>query len=64
MLENRILLRIPETAEALGLSRSRIYELIGDGTIPTIRIGRSIRVPRRALDEWVEQQLGRDDKES
>lgn len=47
-----IMLRPREVAELLRLSRSEVYRLIERGTIPAVRIGRSVRVPRR----WVEAQ--------
>jgi excisionase family DNA binding protein len=48
-----VLLRAVEVSRLLGLSRSQVYEMMGDGRLPIIRIGRSIRVPKRALSEWI-----------
>ena len=45
-----------EVANVLGVGRNRAYMLMSSGEIPSIRIGRSIRVRREALDEWIEQQ--------
>jgi len=47
-----IMLRAAEVALLLGISRSTVFRLIESGEIPAVRIGRSIRVPRR----WVLQQ--------
>jgi excisionase family DNA binding protein len=55
---NRLLLRPNEAAELLGVSRSRAYELIASGQVPSIRIGASVRVPVDALRTWIAQQLG------
>ncbi len=52
----RLLLRIPEVAEVLGLGRTKIYELIAAGAFPTIRVGRAVRVSVTALQKWVEEQ--------
>jgi len=30
-----------------------VYELIARGELPVIRIGRLVRVPRPALEEWI-----------
>ncbi len=49
-------LKVPEVAEVLRIARSRAYELVGSGEIPSIRIGRSVRVSRRELDRWLESQ--------
>ena len=55
--EGRLLLRPAEAAEAIGVSRARAYELIAQGTLPSIRIGSSIRVPVDALRHWITEQL-------
>ncbi len=53
----RILLTIPETAAALGVSRSVVYELLLAGALPSVKIGRSRRVPVSALHEYVALSL-------
>jgi excisionase family DNA binding protein len=52
----RLLLRPAEAAEILGVSRSKLYELIAQGKIPSVRLdeGRLIRVPVAALKALVE----------
>ncbi len=45
-----ITLRVEEAAELLGISRSLGYELVASGQLPSVRLGRRIVVPRRALD--------------
>ena len=52
-----LLLRPATVAEELEVSRSRAYELIKSGAIPSVRIGNSLRVPRAALERMIEQQL-------
>ena len=46
-----MLLRADEVAYYLGISRSAAYKLISSKTLPVVRIGRSVRVPRRAVEE-------------
>lgn len=53
---HKILLKPAEAAETLGIGRTRVYEMLGSGELPSIRIGRSIRVPVAALERWVEDQ--------
>lgn len=53
MTAEKLLLRIPEVADSLGLSRARVYELVASGELPSIRDGRAVRVPRHALVEWI-----------
>ena len=43
--------RISESAKFLGISRSLVYRLINSGVLPTVRIGRSRRIPIRAVRE-------------
>ena len=43
--------RISESAKFLGISRSFVYRLINSGVLPTVRIGRSRRIPIRAVRE-------------
>ncbi len=56
MDEQREYLKVPEVAEVLRIARSRAYELVTDGKIPSVRIGRSIRVSRRELEKRLEDQ--------
>ncbi|MBA3688377.1 MAG: helix-turn-helix domain-containing protein [Chloroflexi bacterium] len=53
---DRALLRVEEAAEMLGISRARAYELAASGALPSVRIGRSRRVPVRQLEEWIEER--------
>jgi excisionase family DNA binding protein len=55
--DDRALMRVEEAAAMLAISRARAYSLVQSGVIPSIRLGRSLRVPVRQLREWVEQQL-------
>ena len=53
-LSERQALTVPEVAGLLGISTSKTYELVRDGTIPSVRLGTMLRVPRRALEELME----------
>jgi excisionase family DNA binding protein len=54
---DKLLLRPIEAAEAIGIGRSKVYELLASGGLPSIRIGGSIRVPLAALQLWIDRQL-------
>ena len=54
---DKLLLRPVECADVLGLSRSKVYELLASRTLPHIRIGSSVRIPTRALRIWIKRQL-------
>jgi excisionase family DNA binding protein len=49
----RLLLTVPEAAAALAISRSKLYELLTAGTIPSIRIDGSRRIPVAALQAYI-----------
>ena len=57
----KILLTIREAGEAIGIGKSKMYELIREGEIPILRIGRAVRIPAADLRLWVSRQLQRDD---
>jgi Helix-turn-helix domain len=49
--ESPLTISVPEAGEKyFGLSRNGAYDAAARGDIPTIRIGRLLRVPVRALD--------------
>ena len=43
------LLTIQEAALFLSISRSKLYELMDNGELTFVKLGRSRRIPRRAL---------------
>jgi len=55
---SRSLLTVEEAAAVLRIGRNMCYELIRQGQIPHVRLGRLIRVPRFGLESWVAQQSG------
>ena len=48
------LLRIERVAEILAVTTARAYELARTGVIPTVRLGRQIRVDANRLQEWID----------
>ena len=42
-----------ETAEYLGIGRNQTYNLINNGILPAVKIGRQFRVPIKALEKWL-----------
>jgi excisionase family DNA binding protein len=47
------LVTLPAAARLLGVSRSKLYELVAAGELPTVRIGRSRRVAVSDLEVFV-----------
>ena len=52
----KLLLKPSEAAEVLGIGRSLIYELIARREIPSVRLGRCIRIRRDSLEQWLKEQ--------
>ncbi|MGE5593427.1 MAG: helix-turn-helix domain-containing protein [Betaproteobacteria bacterium] len=56
---DRMLLKVSEAAEALGISRSHAYELIQAGKLPVVRLGGAVRVPKPWIEKFVAEQVAR-----
>lgn len=52
--ENCLVFDVPTAGAMLGLSRNAAYEAAKRGDIPTIRIGKLIRVPKAAFNRMLE----------
>ena len=50
------LLKIEDAARVLSLGRSKTYQLVMEGAIPSIHIGRSRRIPVAALERWIDER--------
>lgn len=53
----KLLLRVDEAAALCGLSRAFMYKIINRGEVPVIRIGRTTRIPRVWLENWIASQV-------
>jgi excisionase family DNA binding protein len=54
---DRLTLRPVEVGESLGIGRSKVYELLASGELPSIRVGGVVRVPVDALRAWIARHL-------
>jgi len=52
----KLLLSIPGAAERLSIGRSKLYELLTNGEIAPIRIGRAVRIPADELHAFVARE--------
>jgi excisionase family DNA binding protein len=57
LMPEPLLLKVEEAARRLSLSRTKVYELMESGELPSIKIGTARRIPRIALDEFIARQL-------
>lgn len=53
MSESRKFLRPSQLAPQLGVTTSRVYQLIAAGEIPVVRVGGALRIPRAAWETWL-----------
>lgn len=58
----KLLLSPMDVVEIIGLSKSMVYQLLKDGVIPSVRIGKSIRVRTEALHQWIQSLENGDPK--
>jgi excisionase family DNA binding protein len=54
-----ILLKPKRIAALLDTCLSNVYKMIGTGELESVRIGRSVRVPRGAVERLAEKGLAR-----
>ena len=50
---DRLLLTVSEAAQRLGIGRSLLYELLADGQVESIHVGRLRRIPIEALADFM-----------
>ena len=62
MIEDRqplgepIAVRVPDAARLIGLSRSRLYELMKRGEVEYIKVGGATLIPYEALRDFIARQ--------
>lgn len=47
-------LTVAEVATVMRVSRMTVYRLVHSGELPAVRVGRSFRVPERAVHEYLQ----------
>ena len=58
-LSESLVLTVGEAARLLRLSKTTTYDQIRQGSIPSIRMGKRILVPRAALMRMLEETMGK-----
>ena len=54
MDRERLTLTVEEAADLLGVSRAFAYELVSRKELPSVRLGRRLIIPRRALERLLD----------
>jgi len=55
MDEEKLTLTVNEASRVLGISRGLAYSMVKTGEIPSVRFGKRVLVPRRALERLLEK---------
>ncbi len=53
----RLAYSIKEASEMLGLSKSRLYEMVQFDEIPYMRIGGKILLPKKEFESWLKARV-------
>ena len=53
-----LVLTVAEAARLLRISRNTCYELVAQGRLPHVHLGRRILIPRFGLEEWIAREAG------
>ena len=54
MSTEKLTLNVTQAAQQLGLSRNSVYQGVLAGDIPSVRVGKRILIPVRALERMLE----------
>lgn len=57
-MTDRLAFSITEAATAVGVSRPTLYQWMALPGFPVIRVGKVVRIPVRAFENWLERQAG------
>lgn len=52
-MSDRLLYKVEEAAPMLGMGRATVYREIAAGRLKSVQVGRSRRISRAALEEYV-----------
>lgn len=55
--EERQTYTVLQIQSILGISRSLAYQLINDGSIPSLKLGKTIRIPKSYIDSILCNQI-------
>jgi excisionase family DNA binding protein len=55
--KKRQFMRVSEVSEVLDLSRAKVYNLVADKVIPSVKVDGAVRVPIEAFNAWLKKFL-------
>lgn len=53
-----LLVGVRQAAKALGVGRDSAYQLVREGRLRAVRVGRRLLVPVAELDEFIRREVG------
>ena len=56
VIQERLLLTLAEVIQLTGYGRTFLMQKLLDGSIPSLKVGKTRRVPRAGLEKWIEEQ--------
>ena len=60
MMDNNDILRIEDVMEYLNIGKNTIYGLLQSGELKAFKIGKLWKIPRKAVEEYVERAMNQD----
>jgi excisionase family DNA binding protein len=51
------LLTVAEVAALMRLSKMTVYRMVNSGTLPALKVGRSVRIPEHVVDEYLRRSF-------
>lgn len=51
----KLLLTVADVSKMLSVGQTKVAELIAAKSLPTVRIGRSVRISAASLQKWIEE---------
>lgn len=55
-MDEKLVYTVEEAGKVLGIGRNKSYGLARSGGMPVVQIGRQLRVPHKALMDWLNQE--------
>lgn len=55
--ETPLLMTVKHIAAVLQISEGEVERMAGTGDLPCVRIGRRLRFPRQAIEQWIEDLI-------
>lgn len=56
MKDSKLCMTTDEAATQLNISKSKLYQLLRENAIPSLKVGRRILIPTKELKEWLHSQ--------